>query len=245
MRSIGSAMVAFLLAMPLVAASPITRETLSSGGRERVYYLFIPQRPAGATAPMPLVITLHGSGHDGRILVEHWQRLAGKEGIVVAGPDSTNPQEWRYPIDGPELLRDVVNDVAKKATIDPRRIYLFGHSAGAMFGLQIALLESEYFAALAAHAGNLRPSDYDLIKLARRKVPIWIVVGTNDAFFPLSDVRATRDELQKNGLPVELWEMPRHTHDYYGSSRQINDRAWQFLSKTTLDRDPRYVEYAH
>ena len=64
---------------------------------------------------MPLLIVLHGAGHDGRLLVKHWQRLAENEGIVVAGPDTIDPKRWQYPLDGPEWLRDVVDDVKKKA----------------------------------------------------------------------------------------------------------------------------------
>ena len=234
---------ALLIATPLMAASPITKEVVGSGGRTREYFLFVPQRPGQLPTPMPLVVTLHGSGHDGRILVEHWQKLADKEGIVVAGPSSTDPQHWASPIDGPDFLRDVVEDVKKKAPIDTRRIYLFGHSAGAIFGLQMSLLESEYFAATAVHAGLLYPTEYNLMSFAARKIPMWITVGTNDRFFSVDEVRKTRDQLQGRGFPVELYEMPRHTHDYYGSSREINDRAWQFLSKVKLEREPQFTQY--
>lgn len=193
---------------------------------------------------MPLIITLHGSGRDGRILVEHWQKLAEKEGIVLAGPDATDKQYWQSPKDGPDFLRDLVDEVKTKAAIDPRRVYLFGHSAGAGFAMQKGLLESEYFAGIAVHAGALDPRDYELVNYAKRKIPISIQVGDNDRFFPLDDVRATRDALQKAAIPVELFEIKRHTHDYYTTSAPINDRAWQFLSKLALDRDPKYTQYA-
>ena len=38
-------------------------------------------------------------------------------------------------------------------------MYLFGHSAGAGQALYLSLLESEYFAATAVHAGALRTED--------------------------------------------------------------------------------------
>ena len=43
-----------------------------------------------------------------------------------------------------------------KYPINPRRVYLFGHSAGASFALHMSLMESQYFAAAAIHAGALR-----------------------------------------------------------------------------------------
>ncbi|HVS20191.1 MAG TPA: hypothetical protein VHD88_00010, partial [Pyrinomonadaceae bacterium] len=58
------------------------------------------------------------------------------------------------------------------------------------------------------HAGALWPETYPLIAFAKRKIPLFIMVGTNDPFFPLADVRATRDELVKHGLTVQLTEIP-------------------------------------
>ena len=68
-------------------------------------------------------------------------------------------------------------------------------------------------------------------------------MGTNDAFFPLADVRATRDLLNAGGFSVELTEIPRHTHDYYSRSSEINRAAWEFLKKHELAADPQYTQY--
>lgn len=229
-----------LLVALSAAAAPIQKLELNN----RVYYLFVPERPADAP-PMPLVVTLHGSGRNGRILIEHWQKLAQKEGIILAGPDSSDPRGWQMPADGPEFIRDVIEDVKKKASIDPRRMYLFGHSAGAGFAMQLGLLESKYFAAIAIHAGALHPDDYRLTEAAERKIPLFMAVGDSDQFFPLVHVRATRDALTAAGIPVELWEIPRHTHDYYSTSSSTNDRAWSFLKKNKLESDPAWKTYQY
>lgn len=225
-----------LVATPVFAAK-VTKESLTSGGTTRTYYLLVPD---SGTAPKPLIIMLHGSGRNGRILVDKWARLAAKEGIVLAGPDSTDPQMWQYPMDGPDLLRDVVDAVKAKTAIDTKRVYLFGHSGGGGWALVMALIAPEYFAAAAVHAGALDPSNYHLSAAAKRKIPIFLAVGTNDPFFPMSMTRATRDELEKVKIPLEYWEIPYHNHDYYGRANQINDRAWKFLSKVALDREPIY-----
>lgn len=68
---------------------------------------------------------------------------------------------------------------------------------------------------MAVHAGSLRPETYPLILFAKCKIPMFIIVGTQDPFFPLTEVRATRDEMLKHGLTVELMEIPRHGHGYY------------------------------
>jgi poly(3-hydroxybutyrate) depolymerase len=225
-------------------AARIEKLTLTSRGKERTYYLFVPE---GVTRdhPVPLVITLHGSGRNGASLVEKWKDLAAKEGIILAGPDSTDSKQWSYPEDGPMLLRDVVEAVKTKYPVDGRRVYLFGHSAGAGFAIQMGLLESEYFAAVAIHAGALSPNDYPVMDIATRKLPFAIFVGTIDPYFPLAQVRATRDALQKSGFVAELTEIPRHNHDYYSIADRVNRPAWDFLGKYSLPQDAKFTSYAN
>src|SRR5690242_5067919 len=96
---------AFVCAAP-AAAQKIEKRTALSEGEGRTYYLFVPD--TAKDKPAPLIVMLHGSGRDGRILVEHWQSLAKKEGIILAGPDATKREGWSMTNDGPVLLRDVV-----------------------------------------------------------------------------------------------------------------------------------------
>jgi predicted esterase len=103
----------------------------------------------------------------------------------------------------------------------------------------MSLMESEYFAATAIHAGALS-DDQTLVDLAKRKIPMSIQVGDSDRSFPLEDVRATRDFLKENGFAVELTEIPKHDHWYYDMAPKINLTAWEFLKKYQLDQDPVY-----
>ena len=242
MKYLTAVLFAFLFfSSPLTAFSQeVEKNLIKSSGRTRAYYLFVPK---SVKAPAPLVVLLHGSGRNGSIMVDKWKDLAKKEGVILVGPDSANSQQWSIPVDGPDFLRDIVEELKSKYPINQRRIYLFGHSAGAGYALQLSLVESEYFAATAIHAGALDPQSYSLIKLARRKTPIAIFVGTVDAFFPLTVVRATRDELNRQGFAVELTEMPGHDHWYYDLAPKINHSAWDFLQKHELGADQKYEQY--
>jgi len=102
--------------------------------------------------------------------------------------------------------------------------------------------ESQYFAAAVVHAGALHQRD-PAISLAKRKTPIAIFVGTRDPFFPLEDVRGTRDDLNKQGFTVELTEVPGHDHNYYDVAQKINQSAWESLKKHQLNEDPQYEQY--
>lgn len=232
-----------LAALVRGADATVEKTTVVSREKRRTVYVFAPSN-LSSERPAPLIVTLHGSGHNGSSLVDEWKGLAEKEGIVLAGPDSTDAAHWASPQDGPLLLKDVVDAVAAKHPVDPRRVYLFGHSAGAVFALQMACLESEYFAAAAVHAGAVDPAYFSLFDYAARKIPIAIWIGTKDRFFSLESVRATADALKTRGFPVTLTEMPNHTHDYYSESRDLNPRIWAFLSAQKLAEDPRYRKYA-
>ena len=230
-----------LVLPPEEATGKIVKNTIISEGRERSYYLFVPE-PVPAS-PAPLIVTLHGSGRNGRILLESWKRLAQKEGIILVGPDALNPAFWAMPADGPAFIHELVEALKTKYPVHPRRVYLFGHSAGASFALLLALMESEYFAAAAVHAGSLAPENHHVLEYAKRKTPISIFVGTNDPIFPLPIVRETRDALLGRGFSVQLTEIAGHNHNYYSRADVINRDVWEFLRKQNLGANPFYKKY--
>jgi poly(3-hydroxybutyrate) depolymerase len=226
----------------LVSGQSIEKTLIKSNGRDRAYYLFVPEK-LQVSQPVPLVLLLHGSGRNGNSLAEKWKDLAKKERFIFAAPDAVNMSGWQIPEDGPDFMKELVDALTAKYPVDKRRVYLFGHSAGAGMALNLSLFESEYFAATAVHAGALQKGMTDQIEQAKRKIPIHLIVGTNDNFFPLPVVRATRDALVQGGFKVELTEIKDHTHWYYDGSNEINGMAWNFLKPFKLDTDPVYETY--
>jgi poly(3-hydroxybutyrate) depolymerase len=224
------------LLLPLLltgASGEIHKETLEIDGRQHVYFVFVPSAapvPSGA----PLLMLLHGSGHDGMSQIDPWKELAGKEGIILVAPSSIVPAQWQAPLDGPEPLIAIGDTVRQKYSADPKRVYLFGHSAGAAFSLLLALAKQDYFAAIAAHAGALDARAESLVSQVTRKTPIQMQVGTRDPLFPLADVRHTRDVFVAAGFAFDLKEIPQHDHNYYGISDQVNRAAWSFLKDKRL-----------
>jgi predicted esterase/uncharacterized protein YutE (UPF0331/DUF86 family) len=231
-----------LSALSASAADQIAREKFKSEGKDRTYYIFVPPS-LKPTAPVPLLITLHGSGRNGLSLVEKWKDLADKESFIVVGPDASDSSGWRMPEDGPEFVYDLAEMLIKKYPIAADRIYLFGHSAGAVFALNLAMFESEYFAGVAFHAGAWR-SDRELKfpEVAMRKTPIKIIVGDRDASFPLKDVKRTETALKASGFPVDVLIIKNHTHWYYDKAAEINRDAWQFLQQNALTSERRHVK---
>ncbi len=96
------------------AKDDITKELITSNGKTRACYLYVPStiKPG---SPAPLIVMLHGSGRVGMSLVEKWKDLAKKEGIIIAGPDSLDTRVWGMPQDGPDFLRDLVEELKGKS----------------------------------------------------------------------------------------------------------------------------------
>lgn len=216
---------------------------LGSGRDAHTYYLYIPEK--ATPGPAPLLLLLHGSGRNGMSLVDPWLPLAKREGIVLVAPDASDPQAWRMPQEGPDFFHDLVETVvAAHGNVDRRRVYVFGHSAGAIQGLDLGVLEPDYFAAVAVHAGVVSPQMIPLLDRPSRKIPVAIWIGTRDPFFPLDAVRRSRDVLTQHGFTVQFTEIPDHTHDYYSTSAQTNRDVWAFLQHQKLTSDPQFQPYS-
>lgn len=100
------------------------------------------------------------------------------------------------------------------------------------------MIESEYFAAAATHAGALPPGSEFRFSAAKRKMPIFLIIGTNDSSVPLATVRETRDAFTAQGFTVKLEEITGHTHWYYDRAMEFNKMAWDFLKPHELGQDP-------
>jgi poly(3-hydroxybutyrate) depolymerase len=192
---------AVILCSLLLDAPSFAKDNLKSTfmfeGKRRTYYSFVPDKEG----PLPLVVLLHGSGANGEVMANAWRGLAAKQKFTIAAPDSYDSGEWQSDKDSPNFLRAMVEQVNAKHPVDASRIYLFGHSGGAVYALMLALVESEYFAAVAVHAGALAPENYNLFAKARRRIPIAIWVGDSDSFFPGGSCQ--RDE---KGIRVERFQ---------------------------------------
>lgn len=222
------------------AAQPVSIP-FESSGTSRTYELYVPDP---APPDSPLLVLLHGSGGTPGNMVAPWRELADREGIVLAAPAANDIRHWQLREDGPAVFRDLVESVRQRAPIDPRRVYVFGHSGGAVYALTLALLESEFFAAAAVHAGAWRtPREFAVLAHARRKIPVALFMGNRDPFFPTRAVRETDAMLRRHGHPTLLRIIPRHRHAYSKVAVTVNEEAWQFLRAIALNGDPRFQSY--
>ena len=141
---------------------------------------------------------------------------------------------WDSTRDTPGFFPAIVDQIESRHAVNRRRIYLFGHSAGAAYALFLAVIDSDLFAAAAIHAGSLQTNPIGLFAQAKRKMPIAIWVGDHDSFFPVETVRETKRLFDANGYNVQLSVLAGHDHNYYAISDEINRKAWNFIEKTEM-----------
>jgi poly(3-hydroxybutyrate) depolymerase len=221
-----------IFAFPASPKEQLSKLTFPFAGRSRTYYSYVPNN----LAAMPVVVLLHGSGWDGKELANPWKSLAAAEHFIIVAPNSLHADTWSLEDDSPEFLHQVVDQIKATHPIDETRIYLFGHSGGARYALALALIDSEYYAAAAVHAGALAPSSERFFALAKRHMPIAIWVGDHDSIFPLESVKATRALFDEHGFQTDLFTIPNHAHNYDEVSTNVERKVWGFLRQTELPR---------
>jgi poly(3-hydroxybutyrate) depolymerase len=230
LNSAAIALFVLIYASAASASGKITRSVIRFENKDRICTFFLPD---GVTGPRPAILLLHGSGRNGRIMIDEWKDLAQKEGILLVAPDAYHAESWNLNWDSPDFLRFAIGKLHELHAVDLHRIYIFGHSAGAEYALILALLDSRLYAATAIHAGMLLPDFYSYLPKAERRMPIAIWSGDSDPNFPAVTVRDTAQRFEKNGFAVKLTIMPHHDHNYYAVSGEVNRKAWTFFKDIT------------
>ncbi|MEO8383261.1 MAG: PHB depolymerase family esterase [Acidobacteriota bacterium] len=137
-----------------------------SSGVEREYIVYVPKSYDRAK-PTPLVISLHGAAGWPRQQMElsEWNELADREGFMVVYPSGTTgggPRVWRMGGAGGkrdvQFISDLIDELQKTYSIDPRRIYANGMSNGGGMSFILSCRLSDRIAAVGlVGAAQLAP----------------------------------------------------------------------------------------
>ncbi|MFO7692201.1 MAG: PHB depolymerase family esterase, partial [Vicinamibacterales bacterium] len=207
-----------------------------TGSMERHYVLegageVMPYRvhvPAGyrAGAPTPMVVALHGLGGNEDSFFDFYDgaavRLAEQHGFLLAAP-------LGYRVDGfygatlggaPDAAtrrrlelseRDVMEVVRLMRThynVDPARIYLIGHSMGAIGTWHLAARYPDVWAAVGPFSGTGNPASVERMK----GIPQIVVHGDADPTVNVAGSRNMVAEMKRLGVPVTYIEVPGGNH---------------------------------
>jgi predicted esterase len=171
-------------------------QTMTVGGTTVPLRIVAPARPTGATGGRALIIALHGAGMDENAFIDGYgsgiiTRLAAELDAVVASP--ATPAFARSAVAFDTLVARMVREQG----VDPNRVVVVGHSAGAAATIGLAAQRGPAIRAVAALAGaGVAPAGATL-------PPALIIGAAMDPIIPESRVRAQAEQLQAAGHRVE------------------------------------------
>ena len=151
--------------------------------------LFVP-KGLDPKKPVPLVVALHGAGGSENLFFEGYGdgqivKLCEKRGWMLVAPRSGLSF-----VGGGPPVGEIVNELAKRYPIDPKAIFVVGHSMGAMQTIDSAQKYPGKFAGIAAFGGGGRVRKPELFA----DLPTFIGVGDKD--FALAQARALKKSLE-------------------------------------------------
>jgi len=156
-----------------------------------------------ADSPTPLVIALHGAGGSENLFFDGYgdglgPRLARDRGWLFLAP-RTNTR--------PQALAAVIDELARYYPVDTTRVFLVGHSMGAMATASAFQFAPERYRAIALLGGGGAVRDRD----AFGEVPVLVAVGDKD-FLRSSAVSFSRTLDRLGAKNVRLLEYPDVEH---------------------------------
>lgn len=195
----------------------------------------------------PLLLFLHGYGECGegdfsKLRIHGPIKLSEARGdadFVVLAPQTSDPakdvdakvltpearmqmivQAWE-----PEVLLQVVQQMARDARIDPRRIYVTGLSMGGYGTWRVCSTYPEWFAAAVPICGGGQPDQAAGLK----EVPVWAFHGAKDLVVRLEESEAMVNAMREAGGDVKLTVYPEADHDSWTITYQ-NPEVFRWMA---------------
>lgn len=218
--------------------------------------------PAGLTAPAPLLLSIHGfsSFPYGQEQATGWSPYADTHKFIVAYP-AGNWNTWNLGPNSADVtfLRKVVDHIAAKYCVNPKRVYAEGGSFGSWMSQRLGCDASDKFAAVSGFMGGTTSSTGGCA--AKRPIGVSLFHGEDDGVIPIAEGKATRDEWVKRngcdptpivepvangtaqsyagcggGVTVTWRSYPGLGHAYPtgADGNDFRDRAWRHLMAHTL-----------
>ena len=172
----------------------------TTDGRTRTYRLFVPQALT-STKPAPLVIALHGGLGSATQFEANsgLSEFAETNGFYVAYPNGVGAldglstlQTWnagdccgpaaKNNVNDLAFIRTLISTLKTTYAIDSKRIFIIGHSNGAMMAYKLACELSDQISGIGVQAGSLGMDECK----SSQPVSVIHIHGTSDSNFPIS-----------------------------------------------------------
>jgi poly(3-hydroxybutyrate) depolymerase len=190
------------------------------------YRLYVPASYTGAK-PFPLIVALHGLGGTEDSFFDNYNKtlppLAEQHGYIVAAPlgyrvdggygwgvgsAPADPVARRSQDLSEQDVMQVLQRVRQQYKIDDSRIYLLGHSMGAIGTWKIVAKFPDIWAAIAPISGAGQPETIERFK----HVPAIVVHGDADPTVNVNGSRTMVAKLKELGVEHTYIEVPGGVH---------------------------------
>jgi len=199
------------------------------------YYAVVPAQPLTRNhAPLALVLTTHGASVEGRGQAEAY---SSKTWAHIVAPTNRRPYGFDWEDWGRHDALEVLAIAQQKFHIDPKQVYLTGHSMGGHGAWHLGVTFPDHFAAIAPSAGWISFFSYaggqryegtnELQKLIQRSATpgdtlalasnylhhgVYILHGDADDNVPVGQARTMRGVLEKFHRDFTYHEQPGAGH---------------------------------
>jgi predicted peptidase len=193
------------------------------------YLLFLPcSYLDGQPKRWPLILYLHGGSRRGTDLEKLREPGYGLTALVekdksfpfvVLSPQCDEGEFWT----DTESLIALLDDVLKKYSIDPTRVYLTGHSMGGFGTWYLAYKYPDRFAAIAPMSA---PFVVNAWASKLKDLPIWAFHGEKDDIVPISGIQDLITTLKSLGNTPRFTVLPNRDHYILDTYQNQELYAW-------------------
>lgn len=250
-----------------VATASCTRgdyfDQIESGGQTRQSLLHVPAtyKPE---EPAALVLVFHGAGIGAERFVSYsrFSNVADREGFLVVYPQGLD--EFWNPSPGSrdvQFIRDLIDHLQRRCSVDPNRIYASGHSNGGAMADRLACELADRIAAIGTISGAYQRSGQCS---PSRPVPVFAIHGTADSIVPYEGIPEWAAAwAERNGCDPEPVDIPHNVligeerwsncsegaevilytiqdlgHDWTHDLINFGQTIWDFFEQHPLDSHP-------
>jgi predicted esterase len=168
----------------------------------------------------PMIVFLHGGGPgvgDGDQYFPQIWPYSGHRGYITVCPTVLQKVQLAWDNDQHvDFIRTIVQEMQSKYTIDPRRVYLMGHSMGGFGCFYVGTRTTDLFAAISPWSGG--PVGW--ISRNLKNTPTYIIHGDADVQVSVEGSRMAAKELAQLKYPHTYIELPGVGHGIPGPEQQ-------------------------
>jgi serine protease Do len=193
-------------------------ETLAAD--EHDFWAYVPEdyNPAHTYA---LVVWVHPPGDTMEAALNRtWKSLCDERGIILVGPKAKQISGWQA--NEQEFIKDLVEHLQTKYTIDRSRVVVHGYAKSGLFGYFLSFKFREIFRGAAICGAALPPQLQAPDNEPELRLQFFIAAGDKDP--QLNSIKAGATRLEKMKFPVDF-ETVKGLDQKYPPDQTVEDLA--------------------